>query len=103
MLSCSVLIEPHRSTTQAWSIVVPWIGFPLRKLLALAKPLPNATHLRMESFYTRNASVMLGVAQSPGGLGGATWPYVEAMTVPEARVQRREEQLPLFGLIYTSF
>lgn len=62
---------------------MPWIGFPLRRVLELARPFPNATHVRFESFASKG--VMPGVAGSPSGLGSAPWPYVEAMTVPEAR------------------
>lgn len=72
----------HRCV-EAWSIVVPWIGFPLRRLVEIAKPLGQATHVRFETY--NNASVMPGVARAPNGLGAAPWPYVEGVTMQEAR------------------
>ena len=34
---------------EAWSMVVPWIGFELRSLINLAKPLHNAKYVYFES------------------------------------------------------
>src|SRR5215212_11973958 len=39
----------HRCV-EAWSMVVPWDGFPLSKLVALADPLPDAKFLKMTTF-----------------------------------------------------
>lgn len=39
----------HRCV-EAWSIAVPWTGFPLKALVQLARPLSSATHLRTVSF-----------------------------------------------------
>ncbi len=36
---------------EAWSMVVPWIGFPLHKLLALAEPTSNAKYVAFETIY----------------------------------------------------
>src|SRR5262249_1901601 len=44
----------HRCV-EAWSMVIPWSGFPLPRLVELAKPLASAKYLRMETFL--NASV----------------------------------------------
>jgi len=35
---------------EAWSMAVPWSGFPMAKLVELAKPLSSATYVRMETF-----------------------------------------------------
>ena len=35
---------------EAWSMAVPWSGFPLRALVDLAQPLGSAKYLRMETF-----------------------------------------------------
>ena len=67
---------------EAWSIVVPWEGFPLRKLLALAQPLPGAAYVTFESFV--DPAVAPGQAAAPNGFGSAPWPYFEAVTFAEA-------------------
>jgi len=68
----------HRCV-ETWSIVVPWTGFPLRKLLSVVKPLPSAQFIRFES--ALNASAMPGQAAP---FGSVRWPYVEGITVREA-------------------
>jgi sulfoxide reductase catalytic subunit YedY len=66
----------HRCV-EAWSMVVPWDGFPLAKLVALADPLPEAKFLKMTSFLDpKNAP-----GQSDGNL---EYPYVEGLRLDEA-------------------
>jgi sulfoxide reductase catalytic subunit YedY len=67
---------------EAWSIIVPWEGFPLRKLLALASPTPAARYVRFEGFV--NAAAAPSQRTSPRGMLGASWPYIEALTIEEA-------------------
>ncbi|MGI9379260.1 MAG: protein-methionine-sulfoxide reductase catalytic subunit MsrP [Methyloligellaceae bacterium] len=73
-------IYRHRCV-EAWSMTVPWTGFPARKFVELAKPLSSAKYIRMETFF--NPEVATG--QRPS-LFQATlpWPYVEGMTMAEA-------------------
>jgi len=66
----------HRCV-EAWSMVIPWSGFPLVRLVELAKPLGSAKYLRMETFL--NASVASGQRQT-----WYPWPYVEGLTMAEA-------------------
>jgi len=66
----------HRCV-EAWAIVVPWAGFPLRKLLALVQPLPGAAYVRFET----DASSYLPNIATPFN---APWPYVEGLTLQEA-------------------
>jgi sulfoxide reductase catalytic subunit YedY len=66
----------HRCV-EAWSMAVPWSGFPLKALVDLAAPLASAKYLRMETF--RNASVAPGQKQF-----WYPWPYVEGVTIAEA-------------------
>ena len=62
---------------EAWSMAVPWTGFPLAKLVELAKPLSSAKYLRMETF--------LDTAVAPGQRQRwYPWPYVEGLTIAEA-------------------
>ena len=72
-------IYRHRCV-EAWAMVVPWTGFPLNKLVALAKPTANAKYVRFETF--NNPEVASG--QKPGLFGAYPWPYVEGLTMAEA-------------------
>ncbi|MDO9414763.1 protein-methionine-sulfoxide reductase catalytic subunit MsrP [Pararhizobium sp.] len=69
-------IYRHRCV-EAWSMVVPWSGFALSDLVALAKPLASARYLRFETFL--NPDVATGQQQS-----WYPWPYAEGMTIEEA-------------------
>ncbi|MEM7744136.1 MAG: protein-methionine-sulfoxide reductase catalytic subunit MsrP [Pseudomonadota bacterium] len=66
----------HRCV-EAWSMVVPWIGFPLKDLVALARPLSSAKYLRFETFM--NPDVARGQREH-----WQPWPYVEGVTIEEA-------------------
>src|SRR6266481_5959396 len=58
----------HRCV-EAWSMAIPWSGFPLARLVELAKPLSSARYLRMETF--------LDKAVAPGQRQTFyPWPYV---------------------------
>lgn len=66
---------------EAWSMVIPWIGFPLHKLLALAEPTSNAKYVAFETLYAPE--------QMPGQQdrfigGGLKYPYVEGLRLDEA-------------------
>ena len=39
----------HRCV-EAWSMAIPWTGFPLKALIDRAKPLSGAKYVRFESF-----------------------------------------------------
>ena len=66
----------HRCV-EAWSMDVPWSGFPMKALVDLAKPLSGAKYLQMETFY--DPEVAPGQKQS-----WYPWPYVEGLTIAEA-------------------
>ncbi|ELQ5996935.1 protein-methionine-sulfoxide reductase catalytic subunit MsrP [Cronobacter dublinensis] len=66
---------------EAWSMVVPWIGFPLHKLLALAEPTSNAKYVAFETLYAPD--IMPGQKDRFIG-GGLEYPYVEALRLDEA-------------------
>ena len=66
----------HRCV-EAWSMTVPWSGFPLADLVRLARPLSGAKYVRMETF--------LDKAMAPGQKAyWYPWPYVEGVTMAEA-------------------
>ncbi|WP_198371644.1 protein-methionine-sulfoxide reductase catalytic subunit MsrP [Roseomonas rosulenta] len=62
---------------EAWSMVVPWTGFPLSALLAQVKPLASARYVVFET--AAIPAVMPGLRQS-----WYPWPYIEGCTVAEA-------------------
>jgi sulfoxide reductase catalytic subunit YedY len=66
----------HRCV-EAWSMAVPWTGFPMKALLDLAKPLSSARYVRMETFSDK--SVAPGQRQI-----WYPWPYTEGVTMAEA-------------------
>ena len=39
----------HRCV-EAWSMAIPWTGFPLKKLVEFARPLSSASYVRFETF-----------------------------------------------------
>ena len=66
----------HRCV-EAWSMVVPWIGFPLSALLAEAGPQGSAKYVRFETFM--DPEIARGQRQH-----WYPWPYVEGLTIEEA-------------------
>jgi methionine sulfoxide reductase catalytic subunit len=53
---------------EAWSMVVPWVGFPFRKLVEFCKPLSSAKYVRFLSFHRPQ--------EAPGQREeGYPWPY----------------------------
>ncbi len=72
-------IYRHRCV-EAWAMVVPWTGFPLAKLVELAKPTANAKYVRFETF--NNPEIASG--QKPGLFGAYPWPYMDGLTMAEA-------------------
>ncbi|HHB83296.1 MAG TPA: protein-methionine-sulfoxide reductase catalytic subunit MsrP [Devosia sp.] len=67
----------HRCV-EAWSMTVPWIGFPVQKLIDLVDPLGSAKYLRMETF--NDGEMADGIGSQPW----YPWPYVEGITMAEA-------------------
>jgi sulfoxide reductase catalytic subunit YedY len=65
----------HRCV-EAWSMAIAWTGFPLAKLVELARPLGSAKYVRMESFLDRKMAPGQRMSWYP-------WPYVEGLTVAE--------------------
>jgi len=65
---------------EGWSMVVPWVGFELSKLIAMAKPLPGAKYVRFETLYDPGQFP----DQSRGILATIDYPYVEGLRMDEA-------------------
>ncbi|GAC32782.1 protein-methionine-sulfoxide reductase catalytic subunit MsrP [Paraglaciecola polaris] len=66
---------------EAWSMVVPWIGFSLAALLKKAKPLSSAKYVAFETLY--DPKQMPGQKSRFAG-GGIEYPYVEGLRIDEA-------------------
>ena len=66
----------HRCV-EAWSMAIPWSGFPMAQLVDLAKPLSSAKYLRMETFLDKAMAPEQRKIYYP-------WPYVEGLTMAEA-------------------
>ena len=69
-------IYRHRCV-EAWSIVVPWVGYSLSVLLKQAQPTAKAQYVAFESYYS--SSMMLSSEQA-----GIEFPYVEGLRLDEA-------------------
>jgi len=62
---------------EAWSIVVPWIGFSFNSLIRLVEPTPKAQFVAFQSYYDSR--------QMPAGRwAGIEFPYVEGLRLDEA-------------------
>jgi sulfoxide reductase catalytic subunit YedY len=62
---------------EAWSVVVPWVGFPLAALLQAVEPTPQAKYVRFETVYDPD--------HMPGQKDqNIQFPYVEGLRLDEA-------------------
>jgi sulfoxide reductase catalytic subunit YedY len=62
---------------EGWSMIIPWSGFPLCKLIELALPTAHAQYVEFTSLY--RPKEMIGQRQS-----SLAWPYVEGLRLDEA-------------------
>jgi sulfoxide reductase catalytic subunit YedY len=66
---------------EAWSMVIPWVGFPLSALIKQAEPTNNAKFVQFVTLV--DPKRMPG--QKPGIFGNVIeWPYVEGLRMDEA-------------------
>lgn len=64
---------------EAWSMVVPWAGIPLRQILARLKPTSQAKYVEFTTLYRPD--------EMPGQkafFSSIDWPYVEGLRMDEA-------------------
>ena len=66
----------HRCV-EAWSIAVPWGGFPLKALVDFARPLSGAKYVAMQTFLDKDIAPGQRQFWYP-------WPYLEGLTIEEA-------------------
>ena len=62
---------------EAWSMVIPWNGFPLANLLNVVEPTSDAQYVRFETVYRPEEMKGQGSAFYP-------WPYQEGLRIDEA-------------------
>lgn len=65
---------------EGWSMVVPWIGFELNKLIQDAKVLSKAKYIRFETKYDET----MFPDQTRGMFSSIEYPYVEGLRLDEA-------------------
>jgi sulfoxide reductase catalytic subunit YedY len=62
---------------EGWSMVIPWLGFPLAEILKEVEPTSQAKYVRFETVYNPE--------EMPGQHSGwYNWPYIEGLRVDEA-------------------
>ncbi len=62
---------------EAWSMVIPWMGFPLSKLLSLVEPTSDAKYVRFETVFKPEEMPGQKELLYP-------WPYQEGLRLDEA-------------------
>jgi sulfoxide reductase catalytic subunit YedY len=62
---------------EAWSMVIPWVGFPLSRLLDVVEPMSQARYVRFETLF--DPDQMQGQKRPT-----YPWPYVEGLRMDEA-------------------
>jgi sulfoxide reductase catalytic subunit YedY len=62
---------------EGWSMVIPWVGFPLAKLLNEAEPTSDAKFVRFETLMNKDEMQNEGSTFYP-------WPYQEGLRMDEA-------------------
>lgn len=76
---------------EAWSMVIPWVGFPLKKILDAVEPQSNAKYVAFQTFYQGKNPTGAEVKLPEGKNGmqssfsaGIDFPYVEGLRIDEA-------------------
>lgn len=64
---------------EAWSMVIPWLGFPLAQVLKQVEPTSKARYVRFETL--QDPKSMPG---QRSGFALIDWPYVEGLRLDEA-------------------
>jgi len=75
---------------EGWSMVIPWLGFPLQKLLAEAGVRSDAKYVKFTTPYDHD--------QFPNdGAYGFAWPYTEGLRLDEAQHDLTLLAIGLYG------
>ncbi|MFQ5638872.1 MAG: protein-methionine-sulfoxide reductase catalytic subunit MsrP [bacterium] len=63
---------------EAWSMVVPWVGFPFKKLIDEVRPTSRAKYVRLLTFLRPEQAIGQKTNRA------YPWPYYEGLTLAEA-------------------
>ena len=66
----------HRCV-EAWSMVIPWVGYSLSEFIRQCDPLPSAKYVQFLSYYDRHVEKWTGEST-------IDWPYSEGLRIDEA-------------------
>jgi sulfoxide reductase catalytic subunit YedY len=66
----------HRCV-EAWSMVIPWIGYSLSEFIKQCDPLPSAKYVQFLSYYDKHVEKWTGESN-------IFWPYSEGLRMDEA-------------------
>lgn len=64
---------------EAWSMVVPWLGFPMSALIQVVEPLSHASFVRFTSYY----DPVITPGPASWGEGNLPFPYIEGLRLDE--------------------
>jgi len=84
---------------EAWSMVIPWIGFPLSALINQVEPTGNAKFIQFVTLY--DPKRMPGQQKSIFG-NALDWPYVEGLRMDEAMHPLAILSVGLYGEVLPS-
>lgn len=66
----------HRCV-EAWSMVIPWVGYSLSEFIKQCNPMPSAKYVQFLSYYDRHVEKWAGASE-------IHWPYSEGLRMDEA-------------------
>jgi sulfoxide reductase catalytic subunit YedY len=76
---------------EGWSMVIPWVGFPLKKIIDAVEPMETAKYVAFQTFYgsakSENPQVRLPEGKNSmqsAFAAGIELPYVEGLRLDEA-------------------
>lgn len=76
---------------EGWSMVIPWVGFPLKKILDAVEPNGKSKYVAFETFYgdTKSENTNVKLPQGKNGMqssysAGIDLPYVEGLRLDES-------------------
>ena len=76
---------------EGWSMVIPWVGFPLKRILDAVEPLGKAKYVAFETFYggAKSSNPQVKLPEGANGMqssfsAGIDFPYVEGLRLDEA-------------------
>lgn len=93
------LLKPHaleeriyrHRCVEAWSMVAPWVGFPLADLLKRFKPTSKARYVAFYTLFDRQ--------QMPAARDVLNWPYREGLRIDEAMHPLAFVSVGLYGRV----